>query len=166
MRHLIVMRHAKSSWTSNAPTDHERPLNRRGQRDAPRVAQELVRIGWAPELVLSSNSARTRQTFEGMADYFGPDVLAHFTPDFYHAGHHAVCTALTELNPAQQTVMVLGHNPGWEEATQWLCGESVVLKTANAALLKTSADTWQAAVGQPGQFSLHRVIVSRNLGSK
>ncbi len=69
-RRIIVMRHAKSSWKSDAPDDHSRPLNRRGRRDAPRVAQELARRGWVPERVFSSDARRTRQTWEIMAPYF------------------------------------------------------------------------------------------------
>ena len=67
-RRLIIMRHAKSSWTSGALSDHERPLNARGIRDAPRVGAALVKRGWLPQLVLSSDSERTRETFAGMSE--------------------------------------------------------------------------------------------------
>ena len=65
-RRLIVMRHAKSSWKSDAETDHLRPLNKRGRDSAPLVAARLVELGWIPEAVYSSDSLRTRETWDGM----------------------------------------------------------------------------------------------------
>ena len=61
-KRLLVTRHAKSSWKSGEDSDHARPLNKRGRRDAPRVAAHLVGLGWVPEQVLSSDSQRTRET--------------------------------------------------------------------------------------------------------
>ena len=74
MKRLIVMRHAKSDWGTNAPTDHARPLNKRGQRDAPRVAQRLVELDWLPQYIVSSDSTRTRETYELMNSHY------HLTP--------------------------------------------------------------------------------------
>ncbi len=62
-RRLIVMRHAKSSWKHAGLTDHQRPLNKRGRKDAPRVARALIERGWTPRRVLSSDAARTRETW-------------------------------------------------------------------------------------------------------
>ena len=69
-RRIIVMRHAKSSWKSGARDDHARPLNKRGRRDAPRIAARLAELGWVPERVISSDSERTRQTWARMEEAF------------------------------------------------------------------------------------------------
>ena len=50
VRRLIVMRHAKSSWKDPNLDDHERPLNKRGRRDAPMVADAIFERGWIPDL--------------------------------------------------------------------------------------------------------------------
>ena len=83
MYRVIVMRHAKSSWKTDAPTDHARPLNKRGKRDAPRIARELELRGWVPQLVLSSDSKRTRQTFKRMRKEFEEEVPVEWEPTFY-----------------------------------------------------------------------------------
>ena len=57
-RRLIVMRHAKSSWKNESLRDHERPLNKRGRRDAPRIGEELASLGWVPQRVISSDATR------------------------------------------------------------------------------------------------------------
>lgn len=152
------MRHAKSSWKSDAKTDHDRPLNKRGRRDAPRVAARLVELGWEPQQILSSDSTRTQQTIEGMAQELGEDTLVIFSRRLYHAGIEAVRDELASLPNEVETAMVLGHNPGWEEALAWLCGSDEILKTACAALLEGEAESWPAAVAAPEGFRLETII--------
>ena len=85
-RRLIVMRHAKSSWKSGAATDHARPLNARGRRDAPAIGQRLRDSGWVPQMVLSSDSKRTRETYRRMSEQLGDVVPARFLRSLYDAG--------------------------------------------------------------------------------
>jgi phosphohistidine phosphatase SixA len=77
-RRLMIMRHAKSSWKGQVPTDHDRPLNTRGRRDAVRVGKRLAKLGWVPDLVVSSDSRRTRETWERMQRRF-PEARVSFT---------------------------------------------------------------------------------------
>lgn len=139
------MRHAKSSWNSDAPTDHARPLNKRGRRDCPRIARRLVELGWVPDAVWSSDSERTRQTWSLMSSELG-DVRAAFTPALYHAGLGAIQQSATGWPEQVATVMVLGHNPGWEDALTMLSGRAEVMTTANAALLIGEGPTWSEAL--------------------
>lgn len=139
MKRLIVMRHAKSSWTSDAPNDHARPLNKRGRRDAPRMGRELSDRGWVPELVLSSDSQRTRETWAGVATEMGDDIDVQFTKDLYHGGSREVRDLCGEL-VGPHTVLVLGHNPGWEDVVGYLTGESPTMTTANCALLEAGGE--------------------------
>ena len=161
-RRLILMRHAKSAWDTDAPSDHERPLNKRGRRDAPRVGERLAELGWIPELVISSDATRTRQTWEGVATAF-ERVRTHFLPSLYGAGVPEVKAALAEVGADVGTVLILGHNPGWEEVLVYLTGQEVRLTTANAALLDGEADSWEAATEQPEQWRLDRVIRPKEL---
>ena len=84
-RRLMLMRHAKSSWKSQVPTDHERPLNERGRRDAARVGKRLAKLGWVPDLVVGSDSRRTEETWERMQKRF-PDARVRFTRALYAGG--------------------------------------------------------------------------------
>jgi len=159
-RRLIVMRHAKSSWNSPAHSDHERPLNGRGRRDAPKIGAALVERGWTPELVLSSDAQRTRETFAGMSEVFPSTVEARYLPSFYHAGLGAAQGELPAVPDQVACLLVLGHNPGWEDLVDWLAGEDIVMKTANAALLSLDLESWSAAL-QPGKWKLEDVIRPR-----
>ena len=71
VRRLVIMRHAKSSWKDQKLDDHERPLNNRGRRDAPIVADAIFERGWIPDIILVSSSKRTIQTLEGMSHRMG-----------------------------------------------------------------------------------------------
>ncbi|MBK6580418.1 MAG: histidine phosphatase family protein [Sandaracinaceae bacterium] len=66
MRRLLLTRHAKSDWSTEAPDDHARPLNKRGRRDAPRVGALVQSLGWRPELVLCSSAQRALETLSGL----------------------------------------------------------------------------------------------------
>ena len=163
MKRLIVLRHAKSSWKSGAPDDHARPLNKRGRRDAPRVAARLAELGWTPERVISSDAKRTRQTWARMEDALGEAAEVVFTRELYMAGVNEVREALAALPDEVATAMVIGHNPGWEEVVAWLCGEETRMTTANAALLVGEGESWEEALGAPGTWELERVVRPKEL---
>jgi phosphohistidine phosphatase len=162
-KRLLVTRHAKSSWKSGADSDHARPLNKRGRRDAPRVAAHLVGLGWVPERVLSSDSQRTRETLELMLEVLEPEPEVDFSRALYLAGPEEVADALNALPDDVETVMVLGHNFGWEEVVAWLSRETTTLTTANAALLSHGAATWAEAVAAAGEWTLHQVVRPKEL---
>jgi phosphohistidine phosphatase len=161
-RRIIVMRHAKSSWSSGAKSDHERPLNARGQRDAPRVGAALCERGWLPELVLSSDSCRTRETFAGLGEAFPEEVPVVWLPSFYHAGPHEVEMEVPGLDDKIGTILVLGHNPGWEHLVHTLSGQDLIMKTATAALLSRELDSWAKAF-DGGRWKVEEVLYPREL---
>jgi phosphohistidine phosphatase SixA len=156
------MRHAKSAWNTNAATDHDRPLNKRGREDAPRVAAALAELGWTPELTVSSDSTRTRQTFDLMRGAFCGDAEVRFTRRLYHASLGAVRDELADAGDTVRTVMVIGHNPGWEEMLALLCGQDLRMTTANAALLTIEASSWSRALGRD-TWTLTRLLRPKEL---
>ena len=158
---LILLRHAKSDWASAGLTDHQRPLNARGRDAAPRVARRLVELGWRPEVVWSSDSARTCETWALMAAALGAPP-AHFSPQLYLAEAETLFEYTARLAPGVQTALILGHNPGISEAISLAAGVGLELQTANAALLSTDAPSWRAA--GPGAWRLDEVVRARALG--
>jgi len=141
------MRHAKSSWTSGAPTDHQRPLNKRGRRAAPLVGTRLRELGWIPDLVIASDSQRTRETWQRMQAEFPDPIAERFSSAFYHGGLADIASESTMLTRDISTLLVLGHNPGFEDAVAALGGQWVRMTTANAALLESDLDDWEDAMG-------------------
>lgn len=148
-RRLILMRHAKSSWKEPGQEDHARPLNQRGRRDAPRVAERLVELGWTPDVVLLSDAERTRETWTLMRPLFQPLPRVDERSDLYLAGLERIRAALVGVNPGVGTVLVLGHNPGWEDAASELLGEPITMTTANAVLLEGEGPSWTESLKGP-----------------
>lgn len=157
MVRLIVMRHAKSDWNAGAETDHERPLNDRGRQEAPYVGKKLATSGYVPDYVLSSDSTRTTETFEAIRPYF-PGVPVEFVRDLYHAGIDEVRGLLTSLPSEAKTVLVLGHNPGWEDMVSELAGKHVEMKTAYAAVLDSDEASLVLALERGRRMRLAEIV--------
>ena len=160
-RQLIVMRHAKSSWASAGLTDHERPLNDRGRRDAPKVARQLTELGWQPQQILSSDARRTRQTAILLLAEWEDGIEATYSEMLYLAGPNALKEAMNGISDEVESLVVLGHNPGWEGVVHRLSGVEVTMKTATAALLTAECESWENAFDV--EWALEEVVYPREL---
>jgi phosphohistidine phosphatase len=142
LRTLMLMRHAKSSWDNPAWTDHERPLNERGHRDAPRMGKLLGEQGLAPTLIVSSTATRARETAERVAEAIGYSEAILYEPRLYHAAPADWKDVLRALPDAHHRVLCVGHNPGLEElVTKWM-GEHVEMPTAAVVVADVHLSQW------------------------
>lgn len=107
---LILVRHAKSSWDDPAQDDHDRSLNKRGQKAAPLIGAWLAQNGHQPAEVVSSTARRTVETWERVAPAFQDTAVMRRDPRLYLAPAERMLTVLH--NCAASPVMMLGHNPG------------------------------------------------------
>jgi phosphohistidine phosphatase len=162
-RLLLVMRHAKSAWGAEGLSDHARPLNPRGQADAPRVGRALAQRGWLPEQVECSDAVRARQTWEAIASTLPIAPRVRFHRSLYLSGLEAVARLAPGWSEAHSQVMVVGHNPGWEQLVEALSGLSVKVTTGNVVALRGQGRSWPEALS--GRWSLEGVIRPRELGS-
>jgi phosphohistidine phosphatase len=140
---LLVLRHAKSSWNDAALDDHERPLNERGRRDAPRVGERLREYGLVPDIIVSSDAVRARLTAEAVAEtagYMGEIVLDH---RLYLASPADILTLLRTEPETAAIIMIVGHNPGFEDLVAQLTGEPADLATATLAQILLPIEQWR-----------------------
>lgn len=158
---LIALRHAKSDWDAGAESDHARPLNARGRREAPIVGRKLVQHGFVPDLVLSSDARRTTETIEAIRPYF-PAAEVRFSGELYLAGISAVRRHAEAIDPCPETLLVVGHNPGWEDMVSELCGHPVEIKTAYAAVLESAAKSWREALQGGARMQLAALITPKD----
>ncbi|PRX33846.1 phosphohistidine phosphatase [Meinhardsimonia xiamenensis] len=119
---LILTRHAKSSWDDPTLTDHARPLNARGRSAARAIGAWLRERGDVPELVLSSDSRRTRETWEEMEAALQSGAEVRWLPELYHAPPHDILAALRRAGAASP-VLLVAHNPGVGLAARALVSE-------------------------------------------
>lgn len=111
MKRLLLARHAKSSWDHPDLSDKERPLNDRGRQSAPRVGQALFDGDLQPDLVLSSTSQRTRETWALMEGLL-PGTEVDFRDSLYLASPGELLSEIAGVDDNVTTLMTLAHNPG------------------------------------------------------
>src|SRR5437870_2049014 len=117
MKSVLVLRHAKSSWKHPELADQDRPLNKRGKRDAPRMGRILKKERLVPDIIISSTAVRARATAEAVAKASGYQRDITFNRSLYAAGPQAYIDALHDLDDNVR-VLIVGHNPGLEELVE------------------------------------------------
>lgn len=147
MKTLLIMRHAKSDWSTSV-ADFDRPLNKRGRRDVPRLARLLKALPTGPGRILSSPALRARETAQGLA----LEVELVFDERLYLADSQTLAAALGEQEEALESLLVVGHNPGLEEWIASLCGCRLRLPTGGLAALEFAVDRWSRIAPGEGQL--------------
>lgn len=137
-----MLRHAKSSWETD-DDDHERPLNQRGLRDAPRMGALVRKERLLPDRIFSSTAARARSTTELVVEASGYDGPIEYTRDLYQAEPKEIVQILRAIDDAPARAMIVGHNPGLEEFIEAMTGEFHELPTAALAHLEIPIDRWR-----------------------
>lgn len=143
MKTLLVLRHAKSSWNDSTLADHDRPLNARGERDAPRIGRLLRQLVLAPDTIIASDAVRTKMTAEAVAAtalFAGEIRLEHL---LYLAAWDDILVVLRAVEPNPDTVLIVGHNPGLEGLVRQLTGQQHDLPTAALAQIALPIDRWR-----------------------
>lgn len=142
MKTLLILRHGKSSWDDPQVSDHERPLKKRGKRDVPRMGTLLGKQNLIPDLIVSSTAERAFRTAELVAESCGYTGVIRRTGTLYHGSLHDFTKALNEVDDDCDRVMIVGHNPGFEELLKTLTGREERLPTAALARVNLPIASW------------------------
>ncbi len=142
MKTLLILRHGKSSWKHPGLADHDRPLNKRGLRDAPRMGRLLREEDLAPDRIVSSTAVRARETARLVAGEAGSDRAVEHSRRLYLASVAEIVRVLREVGGDASRLLVVGHNPGLEELVACLTGCAEALPTAALAELELDLQSW------------------------
>jgi phosphohistidine phosphatase len=126
MKRLTLIRHAKASWGSAALDDIDRPLNMRGEKEAPLMGRRLARHSLKPEQIISSPATRATSTATLIAQEMGlplQDVILHRR--IYEAEMTDLLRIVQQLDNRLTHVILIGHNPGISELSAALTGLGV-----------------------------------------
>ncbi len=134
------MRHAKSSFLDGQQEDFERPLNEQGQKDAIMIGNQLLNLGWKPDIVMVSPSLRTMETLNLMGEEFIKTKCVTDS-ELYLADLYTLEDCVNKA-PDDATTLLLGHNPGIEILVSSLSGQYRIMKEAYTALFKKSTENW------------------------
>ncbi len=142
MKTLLLLRHAKSSWKDENQADHDRPLNRRGKEDAPRMGRHIAAERLMPDLILSSTAKRARKTAAKVAEHCGYSGEVRKLNELYLAAPDVYIATLHALPDDVRRVLVVGHNPGMQMLVAVLSGANGDFPTAALAQIELPIDAW------------------------
>mgnify|MGYP001814342175 FL=1 len=157
MKTLTIMRHAKSSWKDTSLRDHERPLNKRGHRDAPEMGRRLMKHGVRPSLIVSSPAVRAWSTAKAVAKEIGyPYEFLEKDPDLYHASVERILDVIVSQDERCNNLMLFGHNPGFTDFANFLVpGLTNNLPTAGIVSVAIHQDDWNLFEQPPAELLVH-----------
>ena len=141
---LYLVRHAKSSWKDTSLVDYDRPLNKRGKRDAPEMGKRLATKNIRPDWVISSPAKRAKLTIEAIAaeiDYAESQI--RWKEELYHADVKTLLEQIRSVENQNRSLMLVGHNPGLTDLQNYLCQEAIEnIVTTGIACIQFEVAEW------------------------
>jgi phosphohistidine phosphatase len=156
MKSLTLFRHAKTERDSTTGRDFDRQLSERGERDSPRMGEEIRRLGLEYDLVLSSPAMRAAQTAElaGLAPTFDKRI--------YEASAGDLLAIVQQADDSASRLIMIGHNPGFDRLASRLFGGNIEMPTGSLVEIALPIDHWRDAGSGGGQ--LVRFLKPKELG--
>ncbi|MEO8083745.1 MAG: histidine phosphatase family protein [Ardenticatenales bacterium] len=161
MRTLLVMRHAKSSWANAHDADHDRPLNERGRRDAPRMGRWLAGHDLVPDAIVCSSATRAHETALAVAAEMMTDEPI-VRAALYGGDAETYVAALRGLGDEVATALIVGHNPTVSLLVGDLTDVDEAMPTAAIAWIELPIDRW-AGLGDDVDAALKAVWRPREI---
>jgi phosphohistidine phosphatase len=167
MKILTLLRHAKSGWDDPVLRDFDRPLNPRGRRAARTIGREMRRLGLGFDRIVASPARRVVETLEEVAEAFGP-LEPRYDERLYLATAEMLREVARETDDGVDRLLLVGHNPGFEELVLRVSAESalrseaaVKYPTATLAEMTLAGPSWRHLAD--GAATLTRFLRPRDL---
>ena len=157
MKTLTIVRHAKSSWKDASLRDRDRPLNKRGKRDAPEMGRRIDEAGVRPSLILSSPAVRAWKTAKAVAEAINyPREFLQKEDALYLASVERMLDVLVAQDNRFNNIMLVAHNPGLTEFANFLVpGLTNNLPTAGVVSVEIDQDDWSLYERPETRLVLH-----------
>ena len=157
MKTLTIVRHAKSSWNDPSLKDRDRPLNGRGERDAPEMGRRIAQAGIRPSLIISSPAKRAWTTAKIIAREISyPQEFLQREDDLYLASVDGILDVLVAQDTRFNSIMLFGHNPGMTDFVNYLVpGLTDNLPTCGVVSYSFNRDDCSLYERPEGQLDFH-----------
>ncbi len=159
---LMLLRHAKAEPGVPRVADKDRALAERGLADATRMGERLVRDGMVPDRVICSTARRTRETWTRVSVELGAPVPVDFEAAIYEATTARLLTVIRRAPPSAKRLMLIGHNPGFEDLTNDFVRDAETgaaarlaekYPTCGLAILELPIATWSQATPRSARLT-------------
>lgn len=170
MRRLMLLRHAKSDWSTPGQRDIDRPLSARGREAAALMGRYMAQHGLVPDQALVSSARRTRETWDRLAPAFAKQPDSVYEPRLYESSPARMLEIVQAAETAIHTLLLLGHNPGMEELAAMLAASGDTdarqqmlekFPTGALAIIDFAVDDWTEVNANGGR--LDRFVLPRAL---
>jgi phosphohistidine phosphatase len=153
MKRLYLIRHAKSSWKDPTVVDFDRPLNKRGKRDAPFMGKRIKSYQVQPDLIISSPANRAAKTAKIIAEEIGvPKKQIVYDESIYEAGVASLLHVIRNIDNSANQVMLFGHNPGLTMLAEYLTHILVDnIPTCGIFCVDFAIDSWKEVAEGSGK---------------
>ena len=157
MKTLTLVRHAKSSWSNTNLSDRQRPLNKRGKRDAPIMGRRILEHGIRPSLIISSPAKRAWNTAKIIATQISyPIEFLQREDGLYLASLPEILDVIALQDNGFNNLMVVGHNPGMTDFANFLSpGLTHNLPTAGVVCVQIDRDDWNLFERPQSELLVH-----------
>ncbi len=154
MKTLTLIRHAKSDWTYDLP-DHDRPLNKRGKRDLPLVADRLNQFDCKPDICFYSSARRAKDTANGLLDFMNVSTTRVETEKLYTFDAQDLLRFIKSIDNDLNHVMIVSHNPGSTDLINQISHINLDnLPTCGYAQFTFNIAQWSAIEDVKGELNL------------
>jgi phosphohistidine phosphatase len=164
MKKLYLLRHAKSSWDDPNLADFDRPINQRGIAAAHFMGELMAGNGQIPDEIVSSPATRAVQTATLLKESSGFDAAIRLDERIYEASPHTLFQVISAFRETADSVLMIGHNPGFEGVIAYLTGTMVPMPTAGLAVVEFDIEKWSEI--EAGTGKLVEVIRPKEAASK
>lgn len=154
-KQLLLIRHAKSDWGNANLRDFDRPLNKRGKKNAPEMAERMIKREIYPDLIVSSPALRAITTAGIFADAWkisSKDIKQE--PTIYEAGIKALLSVINSIPNQFDQVALFGHNPGLTDLSNYFDGHIDNMPTCSIVLIEFPFDDWAMVSANTGRIKL------------
>ena len=154
MKTLYIVRHAKSSWDERGISDHDRKLNARGKRDAPKMGELLNGKGYHPDIIYSSSAERALTTAKIISEKIAyPTDNIVVTKSIYDATTNDLVELINKIDDKYETVMLFGHNPGFTVLANLLANKYIDnMPTCAVAVIELNVESWKEIESDCGKL--------------
>ncbi len=153
-KQLLLVRHAKSDWDNTKLSDFDRPLNSRGEKNAPEMAKRLTKKGLIPQQIVSSPAVRAISTARYFAKELGlekSEIVKE--PEIYEALTSTLMDVINNLDNSYSFTALFGHNPGITSVVSNLCNKDLYnIPTCGMVLIQFPFDDWAMVSAGTGEM--------------
>lgn len=154
MKRVYLIRHSKSSWSDPSLSDFERPLNNRGNNDAPMMAEKMREKVGSVDLILSSTAVRAKETLNQFIQEDGIEYKELMYDDrLYHAPKDRILRKISDVDEKYESVAIVGHNPGLTDLANSFSNVTIDnLPTTGIFAVEFEIEKWKNILNHSGSL--------------